>query len=856
MAEKHQATRSAANADGRAAPPTSVLSCLWIPAALAALYGLAAWLGPSGFRFSARGAATDAALVAVALLLWRPLFRGPWRAALVAGVLLFVFSYGHTLKAGFLGVPITATDTVAVVALLQILDGWRLWLAVGGIAVALAALVWALWPRRGKAPWLLAGAAYLAILVALPFWAPETVQSINGDEADAVADARRIGGVLYLLKDVTRSLEELEAAPNQAEVDAALASVALLQSGGVRPRNVHVVLLETLWDPLKLSAYRFSRDPFDPRFRALLERSNGSAALSPVFGSLTANAEFEVLCGLPTTQFTVFFVSSLRKPMPCLPRVLRQAGYLSMASHPNLANFWSRDRAYGLLGFESYRAVESFVIDDLDGPYLNDASLFRQNLEALAAAGDRPVFNYVVSLSSHYPYQRDREKRPDVVHATPRVALLDAYANAAYYTTRAFMDWVERVRAQDPDAVIVAFGDHAPVLGNEPDPYRASGYPISGTGRTTPMLLPLAETPLLVVDGRRGALSLGTVPMSRLPHLILGLLGRDPAPTEAKAAGRAADGAVGADAAEDPVEPAPAFQATRFQGAVFAAEDGAWAGCNRASVEGASTAYLARCDRARARVDAGKTVRDDLARGRQYALSALDPELRGPVAGGMQVDPDRDRCLIEVGEWGPQQIALREDFNPQPDGRNAIWMKVLNRAGALSLRVGDEVVPITFGEDVGAASWRKPRFAGKAGTYPVEVVCGDGGMSIPIGALQVGAPAAAAAPVSRRLDVQPVVATPELSTPSFGLVSGECVDGRLAHATVEVDWRARPGTGAVTVQVSGPGETPILWTESGAHDSVATGPWVMDGHRFLFYDARTRRLLGEYVVQTPACASR
>jgi len=848
MAEKFQATRSAPGGDGRGAAMMDVASCVWIPALLSLLFWLAARWGPSGFQFSLRGVATDAAWVVIALLLCRPLFRSRWRAALLAGVMLFVFSYGHTLKAGLLGVPIAATDLVGGLALLQILDGWRWWLAMGGIVLAATVLVWALWPRKGRALWLLPGAAYLAGLVALPFWIPEAVQSINNDEADAVADARRIGGVLYLLKDVTRSLEELHGAPEHDEVDAALAQVRLLQPQGIQPRNVHVVLLETLWDPLRLSAYRFDRDPFDPRFRAWMEASRDSTALSPVFGSLTANAEFEVLCGLPTTQFTVFFVSSLRKPMPCLPRVLRQAGYLPIASHANDADFWARDRAYALLGFETYRSVNSFVVDDLDGPYLNDASMFRQNLEALAAAGrDRPVFNYVVSLSSHYPYQRDRDKRPDVVRATPRAPLLDAYANAAHYTTAAFMDWAEQVRREDPDAIIVAFGDHAPVLGNEPDPYRASGYPISGTGRTTQMLLPLAKTPLLVVDGQRGVLSLGTVPMSRLPHLILELLQGH------AGAGSHADAAQVADAGTT-LAP-PAWQATRFQGAVFAAQDGQWAGCNRASLEGASAGYLARCDRARAKVEAGKTVRDDLARGRQYALAALDPALRESAATGMRIDPDGDKCVLEVSDWGPRQIGVGEQFNPQPGGRSAIWMKVQSRAGALSLRVGGERVPITFGEDVGAAAWEKPRFARKPGDYPVEVLCGEGDAPMQLGTLQVSSPhAPVPARATGKLAVRTVTATPDLPAPSFGLVSGECVDGRMAHVTVKVDWRTRSGDNAVAVEVSGPEEPPMLWVESGARATATTGPWVMDGHRFLFYDARARRVLGEYVLSTPACA--
>src|SRR5690606_33883603 len=186
-------------------------------------------------------------------------------------------------------------------------------------------------------------------------------------------------------------------------------------------RNIHFVLLETFWDPLRLKAYQFSEDPFDPRFREMVEQSQGSMALTPHFGHLTANAEFESLCGLQASEDKADFVATMsRHAVPCLPRVLQLLGYRTLASHPNNVTSWGRDKAYGLVGFERFNSSQAFEIDDTDALFLNDASLYRQNLAMLEEEGDgRPVFNYVVSISSHWPYRRNTERRPDVVSLSP-----------------------------------------------------------------------------------------------------------------------------------------------------------------------------------------------------------------------------------------------------------------------------------------------------------------------------------------------------------------------------------------------------------------------------------------------------
>jgi hypothetical protein len=279
---------------------------------------------------------------------------------------------------------------------------------------------------------------------------------------------------------------------------------------------------------MALTAAGYSADPIDPRFRDLWARSNHTQGLSPAFGGQTANAEFEVLCGFPVNQIAVNFEFSLLRDVPCLPRLLRELGYRTVASHPNVAGFWNRYTAYERLGFETFWAEDALDMSDRNGPFLSDRSLHRQVRGKLRATGDgRPLFNYIITIDGHWMYDASAE-RPPVLTSRSAVREVGDYANMLHYKTRQMMDAVEQIRRDDPDALIVVYGDHLPMLGRKFAGYVESGVLPDNFGDFTAAQYDFAAaTPLVVIDGRNGPIDLGRIPMYRLPSVILRLLGEE-----------------------------------------------------------------------------------------------------------------------------------------------------------------------------------------------------------------------------------------------------------------------------------------------------------------------------------------
>ncbi len=197
-----------------------------------------------------------------------------------------------------------------------------------------------------------------------------------------------------------------------------------------------------------------------------------------------------------------------------------------MASHPNLAKFWNRDEVYRLIGFEQFWSAEHLDGRNAMGRLMSDAELFRQVKEKLTAENDpRPLFDYMVTIDGHWNY-RQPEGQPQPITSHSAVADIGNFANTMYFKSRDAMNVIEALRREDPDAVIVAFGDHLPLLGSGFEGYAESGLLPETYGEFTAANYDFSNrTPLIMIDGRNGPLKLGALPMYDLPRLIARLLG-------------------------------------------------------------------------------------------------------------------------------------------------------------------------------------------------------------------------------------------------------------------------------------------------------------------------------------------
>ncbi|GBU09191.1 sulfatase [Gammaproteobacteria bacterium] len=456
--------------------------------------------------------------------------------------LMFIFLFmGHGTKIREFGGPLTPTDMYAFFALVNILMGWRFWVLIAFLSIATVILIYnlKLFSRTGA----FSALTFIGLISLFINQAPMITSYLNRHVGYVVWSQRinyvKHGPFLYTLYEIARYLSVQKEAPTDVQVEKALRELKqkspqalyISRYGEQKPRNVHLILLESFWDPTQLPDIDFSQDPFSPRFRKLWQDTLSSTALSPVYGGYTANAEFEVLCGFPIEDEGVKFEHRMSNSnLPCLPNLLREYNYISYASHPNIASFWNRINAYKQIGFShSFFLNDYKEIDMAQNEFMSDKEFYKQTFELIAkhnktlSASDasKPIFNYMVTIFGHLPYPLTPD-RPKVISSKNASSTLEAYANNVFYKTTELMDLLDKLKQDDPDALIVMFGDHLPNLGPNFASYESSGFLSANKSEFTGLMLKnMVTTPLIILDGRRGAQSVGSISMDQLPQLIL-----------------------------------------------------------------------------------------------------------------------------------------------------------------------------------------------------------------------------------------------------------------------------------------------------------------------------------------------
>jgi phosphoglycerol transferase MdoB-like AlkP superfamily enzyme len=460
------------------------------------------------------------------------LSRRMWIFLILHALIMGVLYVGNPIKIAFFGGPLMPDDIFSLRSLLLILDGWKFFaLALPLVALAFLAVVnitMRTW--KNYVGGVFAGMFTLTILYQPNLIVYPIDTYIGTKEWDQRSNYLWQGATIHTVLETARYFLVADEPPDADEARQAAQVLAQDSRSNTfeefTPRNVHIVLLESFWDANNLTKVKFSKNPLSDNFRKLWKSANNSVAVVPVFAGMTANSEFEVLCGFPVTKNTVKFERQLLNEVPCLPRLLADKGYKTVVSHPNVPVFWNRVNAYHRVGFQTYWSEKDFVLDDINREFLGDSSLYRQVLEKISdtLTTKQPLLDYVVTYFGHWDYPLN-ESRPPQITSTSNVDEVTAYANTTFYKSSEFVDFVKALQKRDPNGIIVAFGDHLPFLGEHFAGYVESGILTNSRGDfSDAMFKTYVSTPLLIIDGEKGALKVGRLPLYEIPKLILNLL--------------------------------------------------------------------------------------------------------------------------------------------------------------------------------------------------------------------------------------------------------------------------------------------------------------------------------------------
>lgn len=210
--------------------------------------------------------------------------------------------------------------------------------------------------------------------------------------------------------------------------------------------------------------------------------------LEQVNEGVTSDAEFMTNTSVyPLRKGSTFF----RYPdnvYHSLPTLLQQRGYTSLALHGDKGSYWNWAKALKAIGFD--RTIDSSMLanDETIGMGLSDGSFFKQ-AAAILSTTRRPFYAFLVTLSSHAPYDLPPKYRTLQLDQAFDQTALGGYLQSIHYVDQQIGQFLGQLKHTGvlADSIVVVYGDHEGIHKYANDQTQA--YPELANGKRVPLII-------------------------------------------------------------------------------------------------------------------------------------------------------------------------------------------------------------------------------------------------------------------------------------------------------------------------------------------------------------------------------
>lgn len=255
--------------------------------------------------------------------------------------------------------------------------------------------------------------------------------------------------------------------------------------------NVLMVMCEAFSDLANESVFAWKTEKDNPLYKYnLLAKSDQAITGHIIVSNIaagTANTEFDVLTGMPTTMIGETTTSAFRvvnHDIATVASILNKNGYDTGFIHPGDSWFYNRSNVYRHFGIEKQVFKERFDLEnDIWGSYISDKAFLRE-LKVEIESMMNPFFIYGVTIQNHqtYTYNKYLDKTeiiPTYMSLTDSsMEYLSVYMRGLKDSSDMLYELVRYIDEIDEPTILVFFGDHLPNLGANYMAYQELDLPV------------------------------------------------------------------------------------------------------------------------------------------------------------------------------------------------------------------------------------------------------------------------------------------------------------------------------------------------------------------------------------------
>lgn len=240
-----------------------------------------------------------------------------------------------------------------------------------------------------------------------------------------------------------------------------------------------IVIMNESWmntDNIPQGKLEFSMDPMGP-YRELTKDCSFGYLTANVYGGGTVSSEAEFLTGLNTKYFTSdsgVYEETLEHGLPSVVDYFNALDYETVALHPYVRSFYSRDLVYSKMGFDKKIFLDDMEYTDLYSKFVSDEAFALQIIKEYETREKDQFFLFGVSIANHahhlsvfsesvkdYPYPIQVTSKESTL-TDADIQYITNHINGIYYANLAYKQLVEYFSKQEEPIVLVMYGDHIP----------------------------------------------------------------------------------------------------------------------------------------------------------------------------------------------------------------------------------------------------------------------------------------------------------------------------------------------------------------------------------------------------------
>nr|WP_297937675.1 alkaline phosphatase family protein [uncultured Lachnoclostridium sp.] len=421
--------------------------------------------------------------LSLGLLMKRRIF-----ATTVISLIWMVLGTTNCIILGFRSTPFSAIDTIMIKNALELFNLYftplEFILLVAGFIFAILALVvlWRKAPVRAKRNNFIKYAIMIVVLFAaeLLFTHININAKILSSNFENLSYAYKNYGFAYCFtnsivdvgiskpsnyseKTVNEITEPMITGKENSETDKT-------QKKDKKP-NVIFIQLESFFDVNYVNDVTFSENPI-PYFTNLKENYTSGFLKVPSVGAGTANTEFEVLTGMSTAFFGAgeypFKTILTKKTCESMAYLFSSQNYATHAIHNNDGTFYSRNKVYANLGFDTFTPMEyMYNLEKNPRGWAKDNILPEEIFKCIDST-EESDFVFTVSVQGHgrYPSEQiDPTQTITISGNNHKKTSFEYYANQIHEMDQMIGNLIDQIEESEEPTVLVLYGDHLPTLG-------------------------------------------------------------------------------------------------------------------------------------------------------------------------------------------------------------------------------------------------------------------------------------------------------------------------------------------------------------------------------------------------------